>query len=114
MLNASTVATIDASPVPARLAWTLVTFLWVCYFLNYCDRQVVYSIFPILESELGFSKAQLGLTGSMFIWSTGIASPLAGKLSERFQRRWLLLTSLILWSGVTIATGLASSPAQML
>src|SRR5262245_33454748 len=114
MLNASPADPPGILPVPASVAWTLVAFLWVCYFLNYCDRQVVYSIFPLLEKDLVFSRAQLGFTGSVFIWSTGIASPFTGKLSERFSRKWLAVASLILWSCVTIATGLASSPVEML
>ena len=33
----------------ARLAWATVAFLWFAYFLNYLDRQVVFSIFPVLR-----------------------------------------------------------------
>lgn len=51
----------------------------VAYLLNYSDRPVVFSIFPILKSELKFSDTQLGLTGSVFLWVYAIRSPIAGQ-----------------------------------
>ena len=39
--------------------------MWVAYFLNFSDRQAVYSIFPVLKSELKFSDTQLGLIGAV-------------------------------------------------
>ncbi len=86
----------------------------MAYFLNYCDRQVVYAIFPVLKSELGFTNTQLGLTGSIFLWTTGLTSPLAGKLSERYSSQALVLSTLLLWSAVTFLTGLSTSPGMLL
>lgn len=95
-------------------AWLLIAFLWVAYFLNYCDRQVVYAIFPVLQKSLGFTNAQLGLTGSLFIWATGVTSPFAGKLAQHYSRRRLITWNLVLWSTVTFFTGLSVSPGILL
>ncbi len=86
----------------------------MAYFLNYCDRQVVYAIYPVLKSELGFTNTQLGLTGSIFLWTTGLSSPFAGKLSDRYSRQALVLWTLLLWSAVTFLTGLSTSPGMLL
>ena len=51
----------------SKKAWGLVGMMWVAYFLNYGDRQVVFSIFPILKRELHFTDTQLGLTGSLTV-----------------------------------------------
>ena len=75
--------------------------MWVAYLLNYSDRQVVFSIFPILKSDLGFSNTQLGLTGSVFLWVYAFCSPIAGQVGDRFSKRVLVVVSLVLWSGVT-------------
>jgi MFS family permease len=88
--------------------------MWVAYFLNYSDRQVVFSIFPILKSELNFTDAQLGLTGSIFLWVYALCSPIAGQIGDRFSKRVLVVTSLILWSGVTAFTGFATSAFMLL
>ena len=97
-----------------RLAWMFIGFLWVSYLLCCCDRQVVYVIFPVLRTELGMTSAQLGLTGSLFIWTTGLMSPLSGKLSEMYSKQSLVVWTLALWSTVTFLTGLSNSPASML
>jgi predicted MFS family arabinose efflux permease len=94
-------------------AWLLIGFLWVAYFLNYCDRQVIYAIFPVLKAELGFTNAQLGLTGAIFIWSTGLTSPFAGMCSG-YSRRRLVLANLLLWSATTFLTGFSTSPTMLL
>ena len=100
--------------ITPRRAWLLVAFMWVAYFLNYSDRQVIFSIFPILKSELGFTDTQLGLTGSVFLWVYAFCSPIAGQLGDRFSKRTLVVLSLLLWSGVTTLTGFASSVFMLL
>jgi predicted MFS family arabinose efflux permease len=97
-----------------RRAWMLVGFMWVAYFLNYSDRQVVFSIFPVLKSQLHFSDTQLGLSGSMFLWIYAIGSPIAGQIADRFSKRFLVGFSLLLWSAVTALTGLSSSAFMLL
>lgn len=97
-----------------QMAWLFIGFLWVSYFLCCCDRQVVYVIFPVLRTELGMTSAQLGLTGSLFIWTTGITSPFSGKLSEKYSKQSLVVWTLALWSTVTFLTGFSNSPGAML
>jgi predicted MFS family arabinose efflux permease len=100
--------------VSTARAWCLIAFLWVAYFLNYCDRQVVYALFPVLKANLGFSNAQLGLTGSIFLWTTAVATPFAGPISARYSKRWLIVWNLLLWSAATAFTGLSVSPVMLL
>lgn len=97
-----------------RKAWLLVAFMWVAYCLNYSDRQVIFSIFPLLKSELHFTDAQLGLTGSFFLWVYGLCSPIAGQIGDRFSKSRLVALSLLLWSVVTAATGLSHSVTMVL
>jgi len=97
-----------------KQAWLLVAFTWVAYCLNYGDRQIIFSIFPVLKSELHFTDAQLGLTGSAFLWVYGLCSPVAGQIGDRFSKRRLVALSLLLWSGVTALTGLSQSVGMVL
>jgi hypothetical protein len=41
---------------------TVVGWMWVAYFLNYCDRQAVFAMFTVLKSELAMTDAQLELS----------------------------------------------------
>ena len=97
-----------------RKAWLLVGFTWIAYCLNYSDRQVIFSIFPVLKTELHFTDVQLGLTGSAFLWVYGLCSPIAGQIGDRFSKRRLVALSLLLWSGVTTLTGLSHSVGMVL
>ncbi|MBX7211411.1 MAG: MFS transporter [Verrucomicrobiaceae bacterium] len=97
-----------------RQANLLVGCMWFAYFLNYCDRQAVFAMFPSLKSDLGMSDAQLGYVGSVFLWVYAFGCPISGQLGDRFSKRWLVVLSLIVWSVVTVGTGLVTSGAMML
>jgi MFS family permease len=102
------------TPLSAGSAWALVGLMWVAYFLNYADRQLVSSIFPVLKAELHFSDEQCGLTISVFLWIYAVCSPLAGMLGDRFPRRTLIVASLVLWSAFTALTGASGSALALL
>ena len=98
----------------SRQASLLVAFMWVAYFLNYCDRQAISAMFPVLKSDLEMTDFQLGLTGTIFLWVYGCGCPIAGQLADKFSKRQLVVLSLAVWSMVTIATGLATSAMMLL
>jgi MFS family permease len=92
----------------------LLAFMWGAYFLNYCDRQAVFAMFPVLKTDLQMTDQQLGLTGSIFLWVYGIGCPVAGQIADRYSKRWLVVFSLAIWSLVTVATGFATSAIILL
>jgi MFS transporter, Spinster family, sphingosine-1-phosphate transporter len=86
-----------------------VAFLSGAFVLNYVDRQVVFSIFPLLRHDLHFSDAQLGAAGTLFTWTYSLAMPFSGRLADLFSRTRLVILSLMLWSLATLATGMSTS-----
>ena len=88
--------------------WRVTGFLAVAAAVNYADRVAISAVFPALKEELHLSDVTLGLIGSLFLWSYALASPFAGMLADRFSRSLLVLLSLVVWSGVTGLTGIAS------
>ena len=88
--------------------------MWGAYFLNYCDRQAVFSMFPSLKADLGMTDKQLGLTGAAFLWVYAFVCPISGQLGDRWSKRLLVVLSLAVWSLVTLATGLAGSATILL
>ncbi len=99
--------------VTAR-AIVLLACMWIANLLNYCDRQAVFSMFPSLKTELQMSDEQLGLTGAFFLWVYALSCPIAGIVGDRVSKRLLVVASLILWSIVTIATGLVRNGSELL
>ena len=103
-----------SSKLGGKSAMALVAFMWFAYFLNYCDRQAVFSMFPSLKADLHVSDQQLGLVGAMFLWVYAFGCPVSGYLGDRFSKRLLVVLSLVVWSIVTIGTGLVLSGAMLL
>jgi MFS family permease len=89
-----------------RAKWLMLGMLWLVCLLNYADRQAISSLFPLLERDFGFTKAQLGLIGSAFMWVYAFASPVAGFAGDRLSRKGLILGGCLLWSLMTGMTGL--------
>jgi predicted MFS family arabinose efflux permease len=94
--------------------WSLIGYLWVCYVLNHADRQVVYSLFPALQKEFGYSDAVLGLTGALFLWVYGACSPIAGIVGDRFSKAKLVAGSVVIWSTFTVLSGLSPNGTFLL
>jgi predicted MFS family arabinose efflux permease len=89
--------------------WLLVGLLVGVAGVNYADRTAITAVFPLLKSDLGLTDVGLGLVGSLFLWSYGLSSPLAGYLGDRLNRRSIVVASLTLWSLVTLASGLVTA-----
>jgi MFS family permease len=88
--------------------------LWFICFFNYADRQAIFSVFPILEQEFGFSKGELGLIGSAFAFVYALTAPVAGQISDRKSRKLVILGGLYVWSLVTGFTALCSKAWQFI
>ena len=41
--------------------WQVVAMLWAISFFNYADRQAIFSVFPLLQKQMGLTTIQLGL-----------------------------------------------------
>jgi MFS family permease len=92
---------------PDRYKWQLVALLWGISFFNYADRQAIFSVFPLLEQEMGLTPVELGLLGSSFAWVYGLGAPFAGAIVDRVRRKTAILTGLHFWSLICMATALS-------
>lgn len=88
--------------------WRLVWFLTVAAGLNFGDRSAMSAVLAAIRTEFAVSDVQLGLLGSVFLWSYALGSPFAGNLGDRFSRQRLVVLSLMAWSAVTALMGLAT------
>jgi MFS family permease len=88
--------------------------LWSISFFNYADRQAIFSVFPLLERELGLNPVQLGLLGSSFAWVYGMMGPLAGFVVDRVKRKTAILSGLEIWSVICASTALSRNFTQLL
>jgi MFS family permease len=84
--------------------WYAVAMLWSISFFNYADRQAIFSVFPLLQTELKLDNTDLGLLGSSFAWVYGFAAPLAGWIVDRVRRKTAILVGLHIWSLICLTT----------
>lgn len=95
--------------------WLVVGLLWVVAVLNYMDRQMLATMQPSMQidiSELS-SATTFGYLMGIFLWVYGFASPLSGIIADKFNKKWLIIGSLFVWSGVTYAMGYATTYNQL-
>ncbi|MGP8242916.1 MAG: MFS transporter [Bryobacteraceae bacterium] len=97
----------------ASYKWWVVGMLWLVCFFNYADRQSIFSVFPLLKTELRLSDLELGVAGASFMWVYAVFGPVAGWLGDRFSRKRLILGALVFWSVVTASTALAHNLWQL-
>ncbi|MBS1871879.1 MAG: MFS transporter [Acidobacteria bacterium] len=94
--------------------WWVVGMLWFCGFFNYADRQAIFSVFPLLQTEMSLDKLQLGMLGSSFAFVYGICAPLAGNIVDRVRRKAAVLWGLNTWSLICMATALSRNFRHLL
>ncbi|MBN2266502.1 MAG: MFS transporter [Candidatus Aminicenantes bacterium] len=101
---------------PSRgYAWAVVGLLWGVALLNYLDRQML----STLQGSMRIDIAELrdaehfGRLMAVFLWVYALMSPATGLVADRVNRKWVITGSLFVWSGVTLAMGLATSFGQL-
>ena len=91
--------------------WILVGLLSVVAMLNYMDRQMIATMRPSMQIDIAELKqaANFGRLMAVFLWVYGLMRSLSGMIADRFNRKWLIVGSLFVWSGVTLAMGFANN-----
>lgn len=95
--------------------WIVVGLLWVVALLNYMDRQMLATMKPSMQIDIAElqTATNFGYLMAIFLWIYGFMSPVAGMIADRFNRKWLIVMSLFVWSGVTFSMGYATTFNQL-
>ena len=95
--------------------WIVVALLWVVALLNYMDRQMLSTMKPTMQVDIAElqSATNFGYLMAIFLWVYGFMSPLSGIIADRFNRKWLIVGSLFVWSAVTFSMGYANTFNQL-
>lgn len=83
--------------------------MFVGYIFYYFTRKSFTFAMPALIADLGFSKAQLGLLGSVLYISYGISKFVSGILSDQSNPRFFMAFGLIITGLTNIFFGLSST-----
>ncbi|MBE7219846.1 MAG: MFS transporter, partial [Caulobacteraceae bacterium] len=103
-----------APPSPGAAAYVL-TLLTLIGVVNWADRSIVAILLDPIKRDLHASDTQMGLlNGFGFAVFYAVAAIPIARLADRSSRRDVLAWSLLAWSVLTAACGLAQSFAMLL
>lgn len=94
--------------------WELIGWLWLVHFFNQADRQIFNVLLPLVKTDLQLSDVQLGLIATVFTLCVGLCIPIAGFVGDLFQRKSIIIVSVIVWSAATMMTGASSLLWQLI
>jgi predicted MFS family arabinose efflux permease len=98
----------------SKKQWLVLSILMLVNFVNYVDRQIIFSLFPSIRRDFHLSFAQLGYLATAFTVVLSLSSFPLGMLADRFSRRWVISGGVLFWSAATFFSGLAGSFRSLL
>ena len=104
-----------AQPISNRLSWWTVSLLSLLFVLSYLDRLILGLMIDPVKTEFGASDAQMGLLiGGAFALVYSVLGLPMGYLADRLNRKWLIVSGVLLWGGMTVLSAFSLSFAMLL
>lgn len=90
-----------------RPVWVVTGLLSVIPLLMVLGNSVLIPVMPTMEKAMHVTKFQVSLLITLFSVPAGIVIPIAGFLSDRFSRKWIVGPSLLLFGSGGVLAGCA-------
>ena len=97
---------IDRYPVKTNMRWYVFLAVLAICAINYFDRAIISICMPVMQKDLQFSAAVVGLVFSSFFWGYTLMQIPIGWLADRMRPGKLLVASGFLWAVIQLVTGL--------
>lgn len=88
--------------------WEVLALLWVAFFLNQADRQVFNTVLPLIQESMKLTAAEVGLIATIFNLVFALLVPISGYMGDRFSKKAMIVSSIVIWSSATMLTGLST------
>src|SRR5215472_11424196 len=95
----------------ARYALLLLTAL---NFFNYVDRNVLFAVQPLIQSEFKIDDAKMGFLTTAFFICYMVAAPLIAPLADRYPRKWIMAAGAVVWSLATLLSAVTNNYDELL
>ena len=106
---------VNKHPVGGAYRSYVLFVLSVIGFLCSVDRVVITMFMQPIKQEFGLSDTELGvMTGVAFAVMGGVVAIPLARLADRGSRKWIIGASLLVWTLLTAATGMAANFVQLL
>lgn len=89
-------------------AWYVVLILMLCQALSQIDAKLPFILVEALKEDLDLSDTQIGIiTGPAFSLTYAIFGLPIAKLSDRYVRKYVIASAIVIWSACTAGGGVA-------
>lgn len=97
--------------LPSKLfPWLALGILMIIYISSFVDRQIIAVLATQIKTELSLNNTQIGvLYGPAFSLVYAFFGIFMGRMADQFSRKRIILSGLIIWSLMTLASGFANS-----
>ena len=97
----------NRSDIYALIALLTLMLIYICSFI---DRQIIAVLASQIRVDLNFTNTQVGvLYGPAFSLVYAFCGIFMGRMADKFSRKYIILTGLVIWSMMTFASGFANS-----
>jgi MFS family permease len=101
-------------PYPRPIyAWFLVAILVVAFLFSYIDRQVLAILVGPMKADLHATDSEIGWLYGVFALFYAVGGIPIAMLADRYARLRLVAAGVLLWSVLTIGSGLARNLLQL-
>jgi MFS family permease len=98
----------------ARRPWSVLVLLAVAQFMVILDITVVNVALPSIGRDLAFAAGDLQWVVTAYVLFTGGLLLLGGRAADMLGRRAVFLTGLVIFTGASLASGLAATPGWLI
>src|SRR6201995_3593662 len=103
----------QSSSTSDRSRWIALVILCVGMLMIVLDATIVNVALPRIQTDLGFSQSRLAWAVNAYLISFGGLLLFAGRLGDPLGRRDVFMAGLVLFTGASLACGLADSQAVL-
>ena len=97
-----------SGPEVSRQQWLTMAVLVFVNLINYMDRLTLAGVLDQVKQEFDANDARAGILQTAFIISYMLFAPVFGYLGDRYSRKYLMATGVLLWSVLTFLGSLIS------
>src|SRR3954447_24720789 len=97
-----------------RRRWAALTVVCLGQLMMILDATIVNVALPFIQSDLGFSQADLAWVLDAYMVAFGSFLLLAGRLGDLIGRKRVFLTGLVLFTAASAACGLAQDQTMLI
>jgi MFS family permease len=98
---------------PTRTRYWVIVFAITLAIITYIDRVCISKAAPLIQTDLGLTKQQMGYAFAAFGWAYALFEIPGGWLGDIIGPRKVLMRVVVMWSVFTAATGWAWNMASL-